>query len=65
MKKYQRLPGAGVKLGKPLLDPTGAITPADPAGAGVKIFSRGHDPGGVGVEEYFRGLDPGGAGAEK
>ena len=37
----------------------------NPAGAGVKIFCRGHAPGGAGVEFFFRGFDPGGAGVIK
>ena len=40
----QGLPEVAVFRGKPRFDPAGVETPADPAGVGVKIFSRVKSP---------------------
>ena len=62
--QHQGLPGVGVKRGLPRFDPAGVVTPADPAGVGVKKYVRGHDPAGVGVGKKVRGHDPDGVGVK-
>ena len=60
---YKGLPGAEAKRGSTPFRPVGPETPADAAGAGLKIFFLGHGPDGARVKIFFRGQDPTGAGA--